>query len=247
MDFWGTVLVLFRRWYIAFPVFALAVAAAGAVYLAVPTQYVSSAVLVLTSPPNGPTQPGDLKHPVDITNPLLNFDQGLSNTASILVQTLTTAEMADQLGIRPGGDLSYQVTNGSNNPELLINGPFVVITSTSTSAGDTQELVTRVALRARQELVNQQQKLNAPPSTYIVLAEIVPPTRPQAQSGRRLRPTVTALGLGFITSLTSVFAAESILTRPTRRRPGQPLAHAANGTVPAPPVQVLAVPREQDG
>src|SRR5215211_3732921 len=74
VDFWQTVKVVFRRWYITFPAFLAALGVAGLVYGSVPTQYVSTSVLLLTTPTTGPTEDVDPKHPNAITNPLLNFE-----------------------------------------------------------------------------------------------------------------------------------------------------------------------------
>jgi hypothetical protein len=226
MDFWGTILVLLRRWYIALPAFVLAFAAAAAMYVSRPIHYAYSSVLVLTAPTSGATQNADPTHPVDLTNPLLNFDQGLNNTAAILVRALSSSEVYDQLGGRPGGDPSFQISNGSStNPELLIiKGPILTITAESASPGKAQELVVRVVQRARQELADRQKGLKTPPSTYIVLSEIVSPTTPQTRSGTRLRPAAAALAIGFVASLAAAFGAESIMTRPGRRRSAQPAA-----------------------
>jgi hypothetical protein len=222
MDFWGTILVLLRRWYITLPVFVLAVLATGAVYFSRPVQYVSSSVLLLTAPTTGATQYTDLKHPAELTNPLLNFDQGLSDDAALLVHALSAPEVYSQLGVSPLGDPTFQVTNGSNNPELLINSPFVFITAQSTSPGKVQGLITQVAQRARQELAKQEREVKAPPSTSIVISEAIPPTIPQRLSGTRLRPALTALAGGVIASIAAAFAGESIMTRPGRRRNAQP-------------------------
>lgn len=221
MDFWGTILVLLRRWYIALPAFVLAFAATAVVYVSRPILYTSSSVLVLTAPISGATEHTDPKYASDLTNPLLNFDQGLSDTAAILVQALSTPEMLDKLGVRPGGDPAFQVTNGSNNPELFINGPLVVITAQSTSPSKAQDLVVRVAQYARQNLMDRQQELKAPPSTYIVLFGVVSPTTPQVQRKTRLRPAISVLALGCIASVAAAFGAESIMTRPGRGQHAQ--------------------------
>ena len=73
------------------------------VYGSVPTQYVSTSVLLLTMPKTGPTEQIDANRPNAITNPLLNFDRGLSLSASILIQALSTPETAAALGISPKG------------------------------------------------------------------------------------------------------------------------------------------------
>src|SRR5919198_480277 len=123
MDFWQTVLVVFRRWYVALPAFLLSILAAVGVYSTVPRTFVSSSVLVLTLPTTGASQPADPARPRDQINPLLNFDKGLSTSATILIQALSTPEAATELGVPPGGDTWFEVTNGSSNPELLITGP----------------------------------------------------------------------------------------------------------------------------
>ncbi|MGH3851991.1 MAG: hypothetical protein ACRDR6_00525 [Pseudonocardiaceae bacterium] len=212
MDFWQTMLIVFRRWYVALPVFLLAFAAAGAVYISRPVHYVSDSILLLTTPTAGATQNFVLDHAPYRTNPLLNFGQGLNNTAAVLAQKLTTPEMFDQLGVSPNGDPTFGVTNGSDNPELLISSPLVVITAQGTSPGKTRALVTQVTHRARQELVELQQNLQAPPSTYVVLSEVISPTIPQTQLSTRLRPAVAALALGCAASVAAVFGAESIMT-----------------------------------
>lgn len=63
----------------------LSLGAAAAVYSSVPTQYISSSVIVLTAPITGASLPADPRHPNPLTNPLLNFDGGLSFSATILM------------------------------------------------------------------------------------------------------------------------------------------------------------------
>ncbi|GIH69058.1 YveK family protein [Sphaerimonospora thailandensis] len=210
MDFWGTVVVLFRRWYVTLPAFALAVGASFAVYVSIPTTYVSNAVLVLTIPTSGGTQPHDPERRGDLTNPLLNFDHGLSMAASVVIVALGTPEVSGELGVTPGGDPAYQVTNGNGNLEALTQSPFVFITGESTSPESARRIVGRVMVKARQVLDDRQRSLDTPPATFISMSEAVPPTTPLPQYGRRLRAAVTAAALGCVASLVTAFAAESI-------------------------------------
>ena len=94
MDFWRTVLVLFRRWYITVPAFFLTLFVAGAAASAVPVQYESGAVLVLTTPLTGGTETTNPDAPTAYTNPLLSFDQSLALTASIVIQQMNSTETA---------------------------------------------------------------------------------------------------------------------------------------------------------
>lgn len=226
MDFWSTVLVLFKRWYVAVPAFVASLGIAAVVYASVPVQYVSTSVLVLTTPTTGPTEQADQTEPPGITNPLLDFSQGLSLSASILIQALNTPETASSLGVEPNGATSYEVSNGSTNPELLTTGPFVFITGQSYSSDDAQAIVRKVADVARIDLAHRQSELDAPPSTYISIHEVVAPTTSQAPKGSRLRAAGVAGLLSVIGGLASVYAFESYATR-RRGRPGRPTTRVA--------------------
>ena len=229
MDFWETVKVVFRRWYITFPAFLAALGVAGLVYASVPTPYVSTSVLLLTAPRTGPTEQIDEEHPNPITNPLLNFDQGLSLSASILIQALTTPEAAASFGVPPRGGTSYEVTNGSTNPELLQSGPLVFIQGTSTTPQDAQDIVRKISAAAVRELAERQKKLNAPASTYITVTEVVPPTTPEARRVRKLRAAGAAGALAVMAGLAAAFAFESIATSLEVRRSNRkfPLRHTS--------------------
>ncbi|WP_326819525.1 hypothetical protein [Streptosporangium sp. NBC_01756] len=219
MDFWGTVLVLLRRWYIVMPTFALSLAVAAGIYSTIPTTYISSAVLILTTPTTGGSLPSNPDVPNGLTNPMLNFDNGLNVSASILIAVMGTPDMAVELGAVEGGDTSYKVTNGGNNLESLATGPFLFIEGESASAQGALDIVTRVIARARRELFERQEAVKAPRATYITTYEAVPPTNPAAQRGRKLRAVAAAVGVGAVASLCAAFAAESFArTRRTRRR-----------------------------
>jgi uncharacterized protein involved in exopolysaccharide biosynthesis len=221
MDFWQTVQVVFRRWYITLPAFLGALGVAALVYGSVPTQYVSTSVILLTTPRTGPTEQTDAKRPSEITNPLLNFEQGLSLSASMLIQALGSPETAASLGTTPDGGTSYRVTNGSTNPELLEAGPFVFIEGTSTTPQDAQDIVRRVSALAGQELAARQKQLNAPASTYITVTEVVTATTPEPLRVKKLRAAGAAGVLAVLAGLAAAFAFENLATRRQLRRSGR--------------------------
>jgi hypothetical protein len=219
MDFWQTVFVVFRRWYIALPILLLSIGLTGYAYTSVPQVYASGAVLVLTQSPAGPSKPTDPDQPRWITNPMLNLERGLGMAASIVIQVLRTPETAAELGTGLGDDTKYTINNGSSNPELLITGPFIFITGDSRSAAGALEIVERVAQRVTAELNRQQENLNAPEETYIKVVEVVSPTTPQVMGGgSKSRAAAAALGLGVLVTLTAVFAFESAMHAYRRRR-----------------------------
>ncbi|GAA3124857.1 hypothetical protein [Nonomuraea salmonea] len=98
MDFWATVTVLFRRWYVTVPAFLLTIAAALGVYAVAPKTFVSTSAIVLTLPVTGGSLPSDPKFPNPSTNPLVTFDQGLNMTSAILIQALNTPKAAAEVG-----------------------------------------------------------------------------------------------------------------------------------------------------
>lgn len=233
MDFWGTVLVLFRRWYVVLPAFALSVAAAAGVYSTVPTTYTSSAVLVLTTPTTGGSLPSNPRFPNGLTNPLLNFDRGLNVSASILIAAMGTPETAAELGAVEGGDTAFAVTNGGSNLESLATGPYLFVEGESSSPEAARDIVKRVIARAKLELVTRQRAVKAPRATYITAYEAVPPTIPQAQRGRKLRAVAAAVGVGVAAGLCAAFAVESFVTSRRARRAAVE-REAASGTAPVP-------------
>jgi hypothetical protein len=218
MDFWQTISILFRRWYVALPAFLLSILAALAVYASIPKVYVSTSVLVLTLPTTGSTLPADADKPRDQTNPLLNFDRGLSTSAAILIQALGTPEVAADLGVPPGSETYFTVSNGSTNPELMITGPFVFIQGHSATSDGAMDIVRKVSERADVELADRQRELKAPPSTFITAVKVVPPTTAEAQGGNRVRPAAAAMALGIIGSLAVTFGFESFMQARRRRQ-----------------------------
>lgn len=243
MDFWGTVLVVFRRWFVTLPAFMLAVGATIAVYVTIPVTYTSTEVLVLTTPTTGGSLPSNPKYPNGLTNPLLNFDRGLSMTASIVIGALGTPEVAAAIGATPGGDPGYEVNNGSTNPEALAQTPFIFITGESTSPETAREVVIKAEAQARKILADRQRALKAPPATYIRIDRAVPATTPEPQKGRKARAAAVALALGGAATLASAFAAESI-AQAMRVRKAKKLRRPGGAAASRPPAPDLARPRE---
>lgn len=229
MDFWATILVLVRRWYVALPAFLLAVGGAYLAYSTIPTTYTTTAVLLLTAPTSGGVVPADPGQPIARVNPLLNFDHGLDVAASMLISAMSTPDMVAELGTAEG-DTKYSVTNGTNNLESLATGPLVFVEGESRDPEAATAITLTVMARLERELELRQRQVQAPRETYITMSAAVPPTTPVAQQGRKLRSAAAALGLGVIAALCAAFAAESLPhpvgSRLMRRRPPHDLVAA---------------------
>lgn len=212
MDFWGTVRVLRRRWYIALPALLLSGVLALLTYVSVPTRYESSGVLVLTSPSAGgrfseKTKPEDVVK----VNPLLSFDGSLTTTAQILTQILGDPKTAEELTGK-GATSTYTANTGP------VGGPMVFATAEADSAEAAQALVGRVLERTVNELAQQQKNLNAPEPTFITAQILVKPTQAEAKIGGKVRFVGAAAVVLLLLTIASTFAADSIMLRLKRRK-----------------------------
>lgn len=216
MDFWATLTVLIRRWYVALPVLALALGLTAWMYAAIPHRYVSTSIVVLTQPVTGPTASSAATE--ERTNPLLNFRYGLSEAATVVVQVVNTPGVAADLtaGAGPGADVV--ITNGTTNQESFTSAPFVFVQGFAETPEQADAITERSTARARAELVRLQQRFGADPSTYITFSEVVPPTTAVAPTADEKRPIAAVLAVGVFAMLAATFAVESVLTGRERRR-----------------------------
>ncbi|MGW6934462.1 hypothetical protein ACWGE0_30690 [Lentzea sp. NPDC054927] len=212
MDFWGTVRVLRRRWYIALPAVLLTGVLALYVYITVPTRYESSGVLVLTSPAAGGKYSGNTK-PEDVVkvNPLLQFDGSLTTTAQILTQVLGDPKTAEELAGK-GSTATYTANTGP------VGGPLLFVSTEADSAESAEGLVGKVLEKTVNELAAQQKALNAPEQTFITAQILVKPTTASAKIGGKVRYVGAATVVLLLLTIASTFAADSIMLKAKRRK-----------------------------
>jgi hypothetical protein len=209
MDFWKTIGVLLRRWQVAVPVFVVALGIAGGVFLKVPTQYVSTGTMVLTAPTAGGVTAIDPSRASGPGNPLLDFEGSLTITTQLLIQSLSSPSVNEQIAAE-GGSSTYQAGDGNTG------GPFVVIIATANSPQNA-ELTVSLALKfAQSELDARQKNLDAPPSTYIGTQSVVSPTTATTKISNKVKDAGIALVVGLILSLGTAYGIESFAGR--RRR-----------------------------
>ena len=227
MDFWQTVAVLLRRWYIAVPAFLLSLGLAGVAYSATPLTFRSDAVLVLTTPVAGGTEFARKDEVArSVTNPMMNFDRGLSLSAAIVIEQMNTSATA-RLDRSFGPDTTFRVSNGSSNPELLESGPFVFIEATGPSPEAAQKLTAELSRVAGTVLDERQTELQAPESTHINLQFVVPPTAGTPLASIRMRAAAAAGALAGLIGLASAYCVENATTR-RRREPAHEEDSAAS-------------------
>jgi hypothetical protein len=223
VDFWKTVGVLLRRWYVAVPVFVVSLGLAGAVFAAVTPQYESTGTIVLTSPTDGAnvaTNPANAAGP---SNPLLEFGGSLVITTQLLTQSLGSPSVIAEI-VKEGGSSTFQAGDGGTG------GPFVVIVADAPTQQQAEHTVTLALQYAKNELVNRQQSLKAPPSTFIGTQDVVTATPATAKIGGKSRAAGVALVLGLVASLGSAYGIESVLVNRRRRAAARAKAETPSDT-----------------
>ncbi len=238
MDFWTSLLFLVRKRSVGPPLIALALAVAGLAFYLVPTVYVSTASLVLTAPPRGGTLSPDAERSGGLTNPLLQFTDTLRTTASILILVMNAPDVQAELGVEEDGPTELIVDDGRSKPELLqisATGPFIHIETRSPSAAVAREVTVRARARIEDELARRQRELQAPRSTFIGTADVIPPSPPKAS----LTPKLTAAGAGLGATL---FAGFGIAYAVARLRAGRAAARAREQERPAAAPQAASPP-----
>jgi hypothetical protein len=211
MDFWKTMGVLLRRWYVSVPIFVLCVVLGGGVFIAVPTQYESTGTIVLTAPVSGgfvATNPQNSQGP---GNPLLDFEGSLTITSQLLVQSLSSATTQNEIA-KLGGASTFQAGDGGTG------GPFVVVIADAKSRQQAEKTVTLALDHASTELDQRQKAAQAPPSTYIGTQVVVAATPATTKLGGKVKAGGVALAGGIVVSLAAAFAVDSIMAN-RRRRP----------------------------
>ena len=210
MDFWKTMGVLLRRWYVSVPAFVLSLVLAVGVFFAVPTQYESTGTIVLTPPTDGGIVAVNPKDATGPGNPLLGFQGSLVITTQLLIQSLSSPVVQNQIAAG-GGVSTYQAGDGGTG------GPFVVIIADAPTKALAQRTVDLALKYATNELNTRQKSLDAPPSTYIGTQLVVDPTPAETKLGGKVRYGGVALALGVVVSLGAAFAVESVLANRRRR------------------------------
>jgi hypothetical protein len=229
IEFWSTIAGLLRRKRVVVAAVLVGLTLGYVAYSGTPPTYASSSTMILTTTEYGGSESQDPTEPMDLTNPMLNFNDSLRTTAGILIQVMSTKSVANQLGV--GGPTQLIVNDGRTNPDLLgLNGPFLYIEAMSTSAAEAKRVVEGAQTRMRQELRDRQHALNAPQKTFISLVDVVPPNAPVPDHGRGTKLALIAFLFGFLLCLGIAYFAERRAAR--RRARAAAVLHVVDTTPP---------------
>jgi hypothetical protein len=240
MDFWRAILGLARRKVLFITLLVSAIALGLAGYSLTPLRYVSSTTMVLVTPALGGTLSQDPTAPIDLTNPMLSFSNNLKTASAILIQAVNTPEAIAEVGAPKGGPTKVTVDDGRTNPELFDNnGPFLYVVGESTSSAEARGVVVRAQKWMRQDLVDRQKTLGAPPETYLTIVDVVAPTTPKVTRTKKIKVGALAAMLALVSGLTIAYAWQRLRAGQRRVAGGDSLSATHNDDVDA--------SRDQDG
>lgn len=233
MDVWKTILGLARRKRLVLPLLVAALGLAALTVILVPTRYVSSTTMVLTTPTGGGTLSQDPARPTGLTNPLLNFDEGLKTAATIVIHAVNTPERMAALGMRDGSATKITIDDGRSNLDLLgTNGPFVYIQSEDSTPDAARDVVIHAQELVRTELDERQKALGAPPSTFIKVVDVVSPSAPEPVLGTKWQTAGATFVLCIALGLAGAYAVQRRRERRSRlddAPPAAELVHEPDG------------------
>ncbi|MEV1248611.1 hypothetical protein ACIBO2_47605 [Nonomuraea sp. NPDC050022] len=138
-------------------------------------RYETESSLILTAPPSGGTLSMDPTKPVGLTNPLLQYNDGLRTVAGILILALNSKDELRKLGIEENGSTEIVIDDGRSNADLLgvvTQGPFIHIKVVSRTAETAKGILERAERRLHEELTSYQTSLGAPKSTFIAVNNV---------------------------------------------------------------------------
>ncbi|MFD1544491.1 hypothetical protein [Nonomuraea guangzhouensis] len=138
-------------------------------------RYKTESSLILTAPPSGGTLSMDPAKPVGLTNPLLQYNDGLRTVAGILILALNSKDELRKLGIAENGSTEIVIDDGRSNADLLgvvTQGPFIHIAVEDPVEATAKAILERAERRLREELTSYQSSLGAPKSTFIAVNNV---------------------------------------------------------------------------
>jgi hypothetical protein len=212
---------ILTRWYVLVAGVLLSLVAAGTVHTLIPTEYSSSGIALLIEQKKPGVNPA--------TNPMLAGDGSLNTATITLVQALSAPVIGVELGLVPGED-SFTIKNvGSAAIADGADHPFLYVTTQSTSAQRSAEIVGYVINKAREELSGNQNALNVPQRYQIRLQSVVDATAPTPVVITKFALTGATLLLGVILSCIIACAWNALLARRARRSANELVGRAFDG------------------
>lgn len=203
MDLAGMGVALLRRWVVVLVGLVLAVVAGVGAYASAGLSWSSEAVVVVV-PPSGVAG--------GASNPYLQLDYTVATTASILVQSISSAPVAADIARSTSG--SYTASNVQLDPQT--STPSITVTSTSGSPADAVATAQAVVSRLGDKLTELQVDSAVAGGDRLTITTAVAPTEAVSAASGRIRSAGAALVAVALLTLVAALALDGYLRSPRR-------------------------------
>jgi len=210
VEFWTSVKVVLRRWYVVLPALLLTAALSVALINNIKPSYraTGSVVLLRTQPPPN----------TNCTNPYDCLDYQSTQLASVIAIAATDQSFASRL-VAAGASPTYTVTGPSNN-----NGqnptPVVSLTETARSEATAMKSYEILTDQLNQVLSERQRSVGIKPTdpTFVSAVALTAPQHASRLIGTRVKALVVVITMGVILAIALAFAVDSAASARKRRR-----------------------------
>ena len=235
MDFWSSVRLLARRWYVVIAGLVVTGVIVALVFRAIPPTYsATSQQMFITTPPTAQVVTG--KGSVAGDNPLLELGGGYNVLAELMAKIMNGVQ--GQLAVQEAGGAGDYVVDTVPGDAPVVS--ISVEATTPQRALRTEKIVREVMA---QTLESQQRAAGADARTFVVVRSVFEPVDAVYEPASRVRAGGALLVIGLAMTVGLAFLVESFAQR---RRQGldRPPSHPG-GFADEPKDQDELVPRHQ--
>ncbi len=233
MEFWTSVRVIVRRWYLVVPCLLLTLVLGGyLVHTAKPAYKATGSVLLSGS--GRAARPATTPSTVAAVNPYANMDQ--SQLAYLVSQAASSSIISDQMATA-GATSTFSVVSMPNEPAMTVS------TTAETPESALRSYRTLITL-LNAELGRRQLAVGAPSNTFVGVQNWTIPTAATPQNAAKVKALILVVGVGLLLTLGLTFLVDALLangvpwSRSSEEEPDE--AEAATDELPTGPVAVPA-------
>ena len=214
MDFWHSLGILARRWYIVVPGIALSIILAAALYTSTAPTYRAHGTVVFYAPGKlalpAATPNNQTPEPV-MSNPFLGFDGSVTVTSEIVSRAVVAPSVANAItGSKPATAFAVE-------QDINARGPIMQLTADAPTSTDAVATLNRGIAAMRSTLDQQQTSVGAAKETWVRLAVLRADRSATAVSANRMKSSGAVLVLGIALSIAAAFLVDA-LSRARRQR-----------------------------
>lgn len=214
MDFWHSLGILARRWYIVVPGIVLTTVLSIALYTNTAPTYRANGTVVFYAP-------GKLTLPVATaddpaptaqrSNPFLGFDGSIGVTSEIVSRAVVAPAAINAItGKR-------SATSFTVEPDINARGPIIQLTADAPTGPDAVATLNRGIAQVTTTLDQQQAAVGAPKDTWVRVAVLRADRSASAVAGNRIKSAGAVFVLGIALSITAAFLVDALM-RAGRKR-----------------------------